>query len=273
MSEFTSVPPPPISQPVIDPSTSDRHSPLSSIRDDGLIIVCISDTHSKHHQIQNLPLGDILIHAGDYSSTGTLQETKSFIKWFDSLSSYSSKIFIAGNHDTTIDTAYYCNRGAARFHRQSKKMTPNEIESYSKECRELLITSSQSKYLEDSEHMIHYQPNNNNDDSPLHSFKVYGSPWQPEFCDWAFNLDRGPEIRKYWEMIPHDTDILITHGPPLGFGDLTADGFRCGCSDLLDIVLEHPPRVHIFGHIHEAYGKLSPFILLTILTLTRIMVE
>ncbi|MCK4490026.1 MAG: hypothetical protein KAU23_07180 [Anaerolineales bacterium] len=46
--------------------------------------------------------------------------------------------------------------------------------------------------------------------------KFYGSPWQPWFYDWAFNLQRGPEIRSKWELIPEGIDILITHGPPYG---------------------------------------------------------
>lgn len=84
--------------------------------------------------------------------------------------------------------------------------------------------------------------------------KFYGSPWQPWFYDWAFNLERGPEIRAKWELIPADTDVLITHGPPFGIGDLTARGDQAGCQDLLEVVEKIKPEVHIFGHIHEGYG-------------------
>lgn len=222
-----------------------------SRQEDGLILVCISDTHAKHSLISQLPLGDVLIHCGDYSSTGTLKDTTSFMKWFDNQEEYSSKIFIAGNHDTTIDINYYLDRGATRFHRETRNMSLDDIKNYSLKCREVLLTSSSSIYLEDSEcqFTVHSDLNES-----IHSVRVYGSPWQPEFCDWAFNANRGPEIRSIWEKIPSGLDILLTHGPPLGYGDLTENGFRCGCSDLLDIVLERPPRVHIFGHIHEAYG-------------------
>lgn len=225
------------------------------INEGGITIVCISDTHSKHSQIK-LPMGDVLIHAGDYSDTGGFKQTESFVNWFDS-QPHPSKIFIAGNHDTTIDTAYYVNRGAIRFHRETKKMTPEEIQQYSEKCREVLLTAPNSIYLEDSECEI--RARSWSDENTSHSFKVYGSPWQPEFYDWAFNLNRGPESRAIWDKIPIDTDILITHGPPLGFGDLTADNFHCGCSDLLDVVLQKPPRLHIFGHIHEAYGNLFSY--------------
>ena len=62
---------------------------------------------------------------------------------------------------------------------------------------------------------------------------MYGSPWQPEFCDWAFNLDRGEECAAKWRAIPDATDVLITHGPPVGHGDGCSSGLRAGCVDLL----------------------------------------
>ena len=84
---------------------------------------------------------------------------------------------------------------------------------------------------------------------------IYGSPWQPWFYDWAFNLQRGPEIRAKWDLIPANTDVLITHGPPAGHGDLTLQGDRAGCVDLLDALGRVRPKVHVFGHIHEGYGQ------------------
>lgn len=90
---------------------------------------------------------------------------------------------------------------------------------------------------------------------------VYGSPWTPFYRNWAFNLPRGPAILQKWKQIPDDTDILITHGPPLGRGDLAVDSdwfdrYRhAGCLDLLHEVQRRvQPRVHIFGHIHEGRG-------------------
>lgn len=85
---------------------------------------------------------------------------------------------------------------------------------------------------------------------------VYGSPWQPEFCDWAFNVPRGPSCRAFWKKIPEGVDVLVTHGPPLGRGDLCLPAkHRAGCADLLDEVEKRVrPRLHVFGHIHESYG-------------------
>lgn len=88
----------------------------------------------------------------------------------------------------------------------------------------------------------------------LEGIKIYGSPWQPRFCDWAFNLDRGPALARVWARIPEDTDVLITHGPPAGQGDRTFDGRGVGCADLAERLSIVRPRLHLFGHIHEAFG-------------------
>lgn len=88
----------------------------------------------------------------------------------------------------------------------------------------------------------------------IEGIHFYGSPWQPRFFDWAFNLDRGAALRAKWELIPPDTDVLITHGPPFGQGDRSCHGECVGCVDLLEFVEKIRPRLHIFGHIHEAVG-------------------
>ena len=89
----------------------------------------------------------------------------------------------------------------------------------------------------------------------LCGIKFYGSPWQPRFFDWAFNLDRGAPLKRKWDMIPDDTDVLMTHGPPAGYGDTTRGGMAVGCTDLARAVERIQPRLHIFGHIHEGYGS------------------
>ncbi len=88
----------------------------------------------------------------------------------------------------------------------------------------------------------------------LEGFALWGSPWQPWFYDWAFNLPRGEELRRVWQRIPEETDILMTHGPPAGVLDRCADGRRVGCEDLREAVERVQPLLHVFGHIHEAYG-------------------
>lgn len=84
--------------------------------------------------------------------------------------------------------------------------------------------------------------------------RIWGSPWQPWFFNWAFNLARGPEIAAKWSLIPDGIDILVTHGPPLGHGDRVDRGEAVGCADLLQAIRRVRPKLHIFGHIHEGYG-------------------
>lgn len=91
----------------------------------------------------------------------------------------------------------------------------------------------------------------------IEGIKIYGSPWQPWFGGWAFNLERGPELAEKWKLIPDDTQILITHGPPAGILDKTRHGDIVGCMDLFHRVWEVRPRLHVFGHIHEAAGHLD----------------
>ena len=89
----------------------------------------------------------------------------------------------------------------------------------------------------------------------LAGLTFYGSPWQPWFGGWAFNLPRGEELAKVWEKVPAGVDVLVTHGPPEGILDRTNRGELVGCRDLLLRVYEVRPRLHVFGHIHEAAGR------------------
>ena len=83
----------------------------------------------------------------------------------------------------------------------------------------------------------------------------WGSPYTPEFLNWAFMYPRGAPARQYWDQIPYDLDVLITHGPPFGILDQTAPkGVHLGCEELLKAVEEKKPRVHLFGHIHGGAG-------------------
>lgn len=83
---------------------------------------------------------------------------------------------------------------------------------------------------------------------------IYGSPWQPWFHNWAFNLPRGRAISEKWALIPEDVDVLVTHGPPHGILDENLLGEHCGCEELLEAVRRIKPKVHAFGHIHCAHG-------------------
>ena len=187
-------------------------------------IVCISDTHNCNEQI-DVPDGDILIHCGDATITGTVEEVKGFNAWFSALP-HRHKIFVAGNHDWLFER----NNEFART-----------------------LLSTQISYLQDSF-------------AEIDGLKIYGSPWQPRFFDWAFNLNRGYELAEKWKLIPDDTDILITHGPPNGILDLVPRrGWdeNTGCEELrkrVEAIAELGRlKLHVFGHIHCGYGTLEEF--------------
>ena len=182
-------------------------------------ITCISDTHNKHQQIplKYLSGGDVIIHAGDISGRGWVGEVQGFLDWYSKLP-YTHKILIAGNHDFFFE-----------------KNSQREID-------EILANYPTITYLKDSGIVID-------------GVKIWGSPWQPWFYNWAFNC-RGEEIKQYWDMIPLDTDILITHGPIRGYLDMTLEGDLTGCPYLLEYINKMPNlKYHICGHIHEAYGR------------------
>lgn len=86
---------------------------------------------------------------------------------------------------------------------------------------------------------------------------VWGSPWTPTFgdCDWAF-MDEDRYLEDRWACIPDDTTILVTHGPPHGRCDMTDRGVRAGSESLERRASElRRLRLHLCGHIHEAYGE------------------
>lgn len=91
----------------------------------------------------------------------------------------------------------------------------------------------------------------------INGIKIYGSPYTPEFLNWAFMKKRGTDIKAVWDKIPDGIDVLITHGPPFKILDMTTKNVNVGCEDLLDKVLRIKPKIHVFGHIHECYGKLE----------------
>ena len=201
--------------------------PTKKVIEKTLKCVAISDTHNQHDQLK-LPDGDVLIHAGDFSRKGNYEEFENFIKWFDS-QPHKHKIFIAGNHDVCLQA-----------------MIGNEKQFMSALKKTGRIKGENLHYLRDSSVEIEGKV-------------FYGAPWQPFFCDWAFQCQRGKEMAEKWALIPDKVDVLITHGPPYGHGDLAPPYFspmhrNAGCFELLKRVIEIQPRAHIFGHIHCGRG-------------------
>ena len=187
-------------------------------------ITIISDTHGKHNQItKDLPGGDLIVHAGDISSMGHEHEINNFCKWFDGLDNYNKKIFIAGNHDWGFQ---------------------NNIDK----TMEIVNSYKTINYLQDNFLMLQIG------DNP--EIKIYGTPWQPFFYNWAFNLPRnGIELEEKWSNIPQDVDILITHCPSFGYLDkVIGKNENLGCKKLSERISELKPKIFLFGHIHSGYG-------------------
>lgn len=169
-----------------------------------------------------IPECDILIHAGDFSSRGYVHELKNFAQWF-SKQPAKHKVFISGNHD------FVCQE------------EPNLLAQIANDFNINYLFDS---YIE------------------IEGLKIYGSPWQPWFYNWAFNFK--PNAKKEaidkWNEIPEDTDVLITHGPPYQILDQVnrvvheKEDPNVGCKYLLDRILKINPKLHVFGHIHEQYG-------------------
>ncbi len=179
-------------------------------------IVCISDTHSMHDSIKNLPDGDVLIHAGDFTGKGDPDRVREFDEWLGK-QPHKTKIVVPGNHELTF------------------QHNPDSVHG--------LITNA---HLLIDRSLV------------IDGVKFYGSPWQPFFHNWAYNISLRARLKQIWEMIPDDTQVLITHCPPHSILDCVpqydkGDQF-VGCKDLYERVIELKPELHVFGHIHESYG-------------------
>lgn len=183
-------------------------------------ICAISDTHGKHRMIDLglIPADvDMLVHTGDMTWTGEYDVLADFNEWLQELSWIEHKIVIGGNHDKSLER----QRGLAQ------------------------AILSNASYLED-------------DLIEIDGFKIYGSPWAPRFGNWGFYADRGLEMAKKWRHLTSGQvkpDILLTHTPPYGILDMVDSGQNVGCEELAKAIRIVNPKLHVFGHIHEGYGR------------------
>ena len=185
-------------------------------------ILHISDTHGFHRDLR-LPEADVIIHSGDVSNSLdpaiNANEILDFVGWFAQVPT-QFKIFVPGNHDFALYIRY---------------ITPEDFTRYG-------ITVLINEGIE------------------INGIKFWGSPYTPRLYDhytsWAWGLRRS-DMEKVWSLIPHDTDVLITHGPPLGILDLCSDHndrdkpVQAGDKILLNKIRKIKPKMHLFGHIHD----------------------
>jgi Icc-related predicted phosphoesterase len=176
-------------------------------------ICALSDTHSYHRKVI-IPDADVLIHAGDITWKGELSIFADFSNWLKDLP-IRHKIVIFGNHSIGTE------RGPNR----------NVIID--------MIRGAGAHYLEDSGIEI---------DGKL----FWGSPVSPRYFDWEWNRDRGADIKRHWDKIPDNTNVLITHGSPYNILDDTTSNGHQGCEDLLNRIWELKNlELSVFGHLHK----------------------
>jgi len=217
----------------VENNTADVVKSPNSVR-----FVCISDTHTRtDHLLEGgvLPEGDILIHAGDFTQRSRREEIVAFNEFLGQIKHrFSHIVVIAGNHEAQLDATWTGKTLFGRKFKVRERVVPSEAQELLSNCTYLLDETIE-----------------------LLGVKIYGSPWQPEHHNLGFNVPRGEPCLAVWNRIPSDTDVLVTHGPPLGIGDRVGEcaGMRVGCAELLSTVMERvKPRYHVYGHIHEDYG-------------------
>lgn len=185
----------------------------------GITCVCMGDSHSKHERL-SVPDGDILLHSGDFSMMGYEHEVISFLKWYER-QPHAAKVLVCGNHECGVEANH------SLFLVNLKEYAPSVI------------------HLNDS-------------GAEVFGLKIWGSPVSPSFGHgWSWNRDRGPDIRRHWDMIPSDTQVLVTHSPPHGIVDRLERGEHVGCEELRDTIDSRLDdlRLSAHGHLHSAYGR------------------
>lgn len=189
-------------------------------------VVCISDTHSLKYD--DVPDGDLLIHAGDLTNNGTIPEIQQALNWLASLP-HKYKVIIAGNHDTFLD--------------------PRSRETLQEADKTGRLDWKGMHYLQHSSIALDFRTHQNG----TRRLNIYGAPQIPQCggSNFAFQYPRGQDA--WSNTVPGNTDILITHTPPKYHLDLVNPSL--GCEHLLREIWRVRPRLHVFGHVHVGAGR------------------
>lgn len=196
-------------------------------------LVCISDTHNSFPT--PLPMGDILVHAGDLSQYGTFAEVQAQLKWIAS-QPHPYKVVISGNHDLLLDSKFVAAHPDRELDRQPGQRRSDldwgEIHYLEHACVDL--------FVQEKDRRIH----------------VFGSPWTPKYGSFAFQYgddgnDNATEAFTWANSVPIGTDLMVVHGPPKGHLD---DGGK-GCEKLLAELWRARPKIAVCGHIHAGRGE------------------
>jgi predicted phosphodiesterase len=207
-------------------------------------VVCFSDTHT--HIPEDVPEGDILIHAGDMTNAGSLVEIQKQVDWLSSLP-HKEIVVISGNHDTYLDPRTRPSlseeerRGNIdwkRVHYLQHRKLSLTIET---EAQDAGSATSQTPLLAERR--------------PQRRIRIYGAPQIPACGPMSVHAFQYPRGQDAWsETIPEDTDILVTHTPPKHHLDLALPT-GLGCEHLLAEVRRVKPTLHVFGHVHWGAGQ------------------
>ncbi|KJZ79146.1 hypothetical protein HIM_01297 [Hirsutella minnesotensis 3608] len=192
-----------------------RGAPFRPPRD-RVRVVCISDTHDH---VVDVPPGDVLVHAGDLTQSGSAADIQRQLDWLRGLP-HAVKVVVAGNHDGFFDPRSRSADDARR-------------------CAELQLDGLH--YLEGR--LVTERIRGR-------SVSIFGAPDIPECGPSSFAFQYAPASPPWFSRVPPQTDILVTHTPPKHHRDL-----GLGCPGLLREVWRVQPRLHVFGHVHCAYGK------------------
>lgn len=185
---------------------------------DPISIVCVSDTHNSQPAV---PDGDVLIHAGDLTQSGSLKELQAAVAWLRA-QPHPTKVVVAGNHDLLLDAS-----------RDDKATGQTAAEREMIDCGDIV-------YLENAEATVVCANGRR--------LRIYGSPLSPRHGNWVFQYPRNQDV---WAgTVPEGIDVLVTHGPPHAHLDL----LKKGCVHLLRELWRSRPRLHVFGHVHEGAG-------------------
>lgn len=210
-------------------------------------ILILSDTHGDSLQ-HPPPKADVAIHCGDLTEESKLHEFRAAITLLKSLDA-PLKLVIAGNHDFTLDSSMF---------RESLQQIRTSIDddalierTYGKigSARALLEADDVRKagvvYLTEGSHRFALENGA--------VLTVYASPFTPsKSTGWGFQYD--PDVYEHDWRIGEGVDIAVTHGPAKGVLDYADSKKRAGSSSLFAALARAKPKVHCFGHIHEAWG-------------------
>ncbi|KAI0296858.1 Metallo-dependent phosphatase-like protein [Russula brevipes] len=193
-------------------------------------ILCISDTHGMHRRLttkaitgmERLPDADILIHAGDFTNYGAVEEARDFDAWLGEQTHIQHRIVVQGNHEYNTKWMREINT------RRQAPISATENAPGGSRSQEPTIISNAVLLLDESIEVM--------------GLKIHGT------CFYWNVRDGNPG----YSLIPADTDIVIAHNPPRGYGD--KDSIK-GCASLLASVSRLPNvKLVISGHHHAAHG-------------------